>query len=70
MQRAAFMYEMALAFNTGCAEAHNNLGVIWKEQVGVREWGARVCLCAIVTRLTWAWGWSEGLLPCPHGMSA
>lgn len=27
------MYEMALAFNPACAEAHNNLGVIWKERV-------------------------------------
>ncbi len=26
------MYEMALHFNPECAEAHNNLGVLYKEQ--------------------------------------
>lgn len=31
MQRAALMYELALAFAPNCAEAHNNLGVVLRE---------------------------------------
>ena len=56
-QRAALMYELALAFNPTCAEAHNNLGVIFKEQVGN---GRKACNGTVAHAVV-----APGLIPAP-----
>ena len=41
------MYEMALHFNPACAEAHNNLGVLYKERDNLER--AVECYMAALT---------------------
>lgn len=59
LDRAVFMYETAVHYNPGCAEAHNNLGVIYKvgggpgpRQVWPRQHAVCTGCCPVLAWLT------------------
>ncbi|GFH15820.1 TPR_REGION domain-containing protein, partial [Haematococcus lacustris] len=47
LDKAVFMYETAVQYNPACAEAHNNLGVIYKRRENLEK--AMECYAAALT---------------------